>query len=195
MNIFIKKSLLIFLIFFTIVFFQGCVEQKPNTPLTVAQSFWTAALEGDTETAKQFLTPESLPNFKFILKNPKDFIELGEQSISATQAQILTQLTRHKNNQTEVTSLRTILINQNGQWLVDFDKTRDSMLGSELQSVIEQLSKTMRETIDKGVKVMGESVKDELQQMERSLQEGLEEMNKELEKQNKNKQPTETTTL
>ncbi|MCU7799798.1 MAG: coiled-coil domain-containing protein 22 [gamma proteobacterium symbiont of Lucinoma myriamae] len=195
MNFFIKKSPLVFLIFFITVFLQGCVEQKPNTPLAVAQSFWTAALEGDTETAKQLLTPESLPNFKIILKNPKDFIELGEQSISATQAQILTQLTRHKGNQTEITSLRTILINQNGQWLVDFDKTRDSMLGSELQSVIEQLSNTMRETIDKGVKVMGESVKDELQQMERSLQEGLEEMNKELEKQNKNKQPAETTTL
>lgn len=195
MNVFIKKSPLIFLIFFTAVFFQGCTEQKPNTPLTVAQSFWTATLEGDTETAKQFLTPESLPNFKFILKNPKDFIELGEQSISVASAQILTQLTRHKDNQVEITSLRTILINQNGQWLVDFDKTRESMLGSELQSVIEQLSNTMRETIDKGVKVMGESVKDELQQMERSLQEGLEEMNKELEKQNKNKQPPETTTL
>ncbi|MCU7940321.1 MAG: hypothetical protein KZQ64_08990 [gamma proteobacterium symbiont of Bathyaustriella thionipta] len=173
----------------------GCTEEKPNTPQTVAQAFWTATLKGDTETAKQFLTPESRPNFKFILQNPKDFIELGEQSITTTQAQILTQLTRHKANQQQQTSLRTILVNQNGQWLVDFDQTRDSMLGSELQSVIEQLSNTMRETIDKGVKVMGESVKDELQQMERSLQEGLEEMNRELEKQNKNKQPPETTTL
>lgn len=161
----------------------------------MAQAFWTATLDGDTETAKQFLTPKSRPNFKFILQDPKDFVELGEQSITITEAQILTQLTRHKANQQEKTSLRTILVNQNSQWLVDFDKTRASMLGSELQSVIEQLSNTMRETIDNGVKVMGESVKDELQQMERSLQEGIEEMNRELEQQNKNKQPPETTTL
>jgi hypothetical protein len=195
MNFFIKKIPLILLFFCIVTFLPGCTEKKPNTPLAVAQAFWTATLEGDTETAKQFLTPQSLPNFKFILQDPKDFIELGEQSISVTQAQILTQLTRHRGNQAEKTALRTILVNQNGQWLVDFNKTRESMLGSELQSVIEQLSNTMRETIDKGVKVLGESVKDELQQMERSLQEGLEEMNKELEEQNKNKQPPETTTL
>ena len=195
MNLFIKKSPLILLIFCITIFFPGCTEQKPNTPLTVAQVFWTATLEGDTETAKQFLTLDSRPNYKFILHNPKDFVEFGEQSITTTQAQILTQLTRHKANQQEKTSLRTILINQHGQWLVDFDKTRNSMLGSELQSVIEQLSNTMRETIDKGVKLMGESVKDELQQMERSLQEGLDEMNRELEQQNKNKQAAETTTL
>ena len=88
-----------------------------------------------------------------------------------------------KDNQQSKTALRTILVNQNGQWLVDFDKTRDSMLGSELQSVIEQLSNTMRETIDKGVKVMGESVKEELQQMEHSLQDALDDLNKEIEKQ------------
>lgn len=195
MNFFIKKSPLILLIFCVIIFFQGCTEKKPNTPLTVAQAFWTATLEGDTETARQFLTPQSSAGFKFILQDPKDFIELGEQSISTTQAQILTQLTRHRANHQEKTALRTILNNQNGQWLVDFDKTRESMLGSELQSVIEQLSNTMRETIDKGVQVMGESVKDELQQMERALQEGLKEMNQELERQNKNQQVPETTTL
>lgn len=195
MKLFIKKSPLFLLIFFTVTFFSGCTEQKPNTPLTVARAFWTATLAGDTETAKQFLTPESYPNFKFILRDPQDFIELGEQSISTTQAQILTQLTRHRANQQETTSLRTILVNQNGQWLVDFNKTHDSMLGSELQLIIEQLSNTMRETIDKGVKIMGESVKDELQQMERALQKDLEEMNREIEQQNKNKQAPETTTL
>lgn len=196
MQLFINKNPLFVLIIIAALLLYGCAEQKkPNTPLTVAQTFWSATLEGDTETAKQFLTPESRLNFKFILQNPKDFVELGEQSITTTEAQIVTQLTRHTDEQQKKTGLRTILVNQNGQWLVDFDKTRDTMLGSELQSVIEQLSNTMRDTIDKGVQVMGESVKDELQQMERALQEGLEDMNRELEQQNKNQQPPESTTL
>jgi len=172
---------------FTTFLIQACTQQKPNTPLTVTQAFWSAALKGDTETAKQFLTPESRANFKIILHNQKDFIELGEQSITTTQAQILTQITRRKGNQQKISSLRTILVNQNGQWLVDFNQTRDSMLGSELQSVIDQLSKTMRETIDKGVKLMGESVKDELQKMDQSMQETLRDLNQEIEKQQQEK--------
>jgi len=177
----------ILLMLLSVFFTQACTQQKPNTPLTVAQAFWTAALKGDTETAKQLLTPQSRANFKVILHSQKDFVELGEQSISTVHAEILTQITRHKENQQSKTALRTILVNQNGQWLVDFDKTRDSMLGSELQSVIDQLSNTMRETIDKGVKVMGESVKDELQQMERALQETLDDLNQEIEKQQQRK--------
>lgn len=175
---------------FSLLFIQACTPPKPNTPQTVAQAFWNATLKGDTETAKQFLTPQSRANFKIILRDPKDFVELGEQSITTNHAEILTQLTRHNAEQQTQTSLRTILNNQNGQWLVDFDKTKDSMLGSELQSVIDQLSNTMRETIDKGVKVMGESMKDELEQFERSLQDTLDDLNQEIEQQQqKNSQP------
>lgn len=178
-----RRFLSLLLIVFSVFFISACTQQRPNTPQAAAQAFWTAALKGDTETAKQLLTPQSRANFKVILYNQKDFVELGEQRITATQAEILTQITQHKDNQQNKTALRTILLNQNGQWLVDFDKTRDSMLGSELQSVIEQLSKTMRETIDKGVKVMGESVKEELQQMEHSLQDALDDLNQEIDKQ------------
>lgn len=177
----------------------ACTSQKPNTPLTVAQAFWTAALDGDVETAMQYLTPQSRPNFKVILKNKKDYIELSEQNITALRAEILTQLTRHEGNQQHKTALRTILLNQQGQWLVDFDQTRDSMLGSELQSVIDKLSKTMQETIDKGIRVMGESVKEELKVIEDNLQNTLQELDKELEKQQKEQQKSqsapESTTL
>ncbi len=192
---FLTRSFIsLLLIVFTIFLIPACTQQKPNTPQTVAQAFWTATLKGDTETAKQLLTPQSRAHFKVILHSHKDFVELGEQSITTTHAEILTQITRHKDNQQNKTALRTILINHNGQWLVDFDKTRDSMLGSELQSVIEQLSNTMRETIDKGVKVMGESVKEELQQMERSLQDALDDLNQEIEKQEQQKKKQQSYT-
>jgi len=190
------KTASLLLILFTLILLQACAPQKPNTPITVAKAFWSAALKGDTEAAKQLLTPQSRANFKLILRNQKDFVELGEQSISMTEATILTQITRHSNNNQQTkTALRTILTSQNGQWLVDFDKTRDSMLGSELQSVIDKLSNTMRDTIDKGVKVMGDSVKDELQKLDQSLQETLQDLNQEIEKQQKSSQPPKTRTL
>ncbi|MCW8932777.1 MAG: hypothetical protein OQL19_21380 [Gammaproteobacteria bacterium] len=193
-----QASLGILFILMSLLLIQACTQKIPNTPLTVAQAFWSATLDGDTEQAKKLLTPQSRQNFKVILRNQKDFIELGEQSITTTKAEILTQLTRHEGNKQVKTAMRTILLNQNGQWLVDFDKTRDSMLGSELQSVIDQLSNTMRETIDKGVKVMGESVKDELQQMEQSLQETLQDLNQEIDRQqqqNRQQTPPQNTTL
>ena len=180
-----QTSLLLFILLIGFLL-QSCTPAKPNTPLTVAQAFWTAALDGDVETAKEYLTRQSQANFKIILSSREDFVELGEQNITLSRAEILTYLTRHKNNQVHKSALRTILLNQQGQWLVDFDQTRDSMLGSELQSVIDQLYNSMRETIDKGVKVMGESVKKELEDMERSLQDTLKELDKELEKQEQN---------
>jgi len=178
----------IFLLFIATVFIlSACTPPRPNTPMTVAQAFWTAALKGDVDTAKQFLTLQSRDNFKVILLSNKDFVELGEQSITTSRAEILTQLTQHKDSQIHKTALRTILLNQNGQWLVDFDQTRDSMLGSELQSALDQFSSTFKETIDKGVQVMGESIKEEIEELDREMQKTLKEFNKELEKREQQK--------
>ncbi len=163
----------------------ACTPPKPKTPMAVAEAFWHAALAGDIDTAKQYLTPDSRDNFKIILQSSKDYVELGEQSISAQRAEILTQLVQHQSDQNKArrTALRTILVNQQGHWLVDFNQTRDSMLGTELQSALEQFSKTMRETIDKGVQIMGESMKKELEQMEKSMQELNQELDREMQKE------------
>ena len=163
----------------------ACTPPKPKTPMAVAEAFWHAALAGDIDTAKQYLTPDSRDSFKIILQSSKDYVELGEQSISAQRAEILTQLVQHQSDQNKArrTALRTILVNQNGHWLVDFNQTRDSMLGTELQSALEQFSKTMRETIDKGVQIMGESMKKELEQMEKSMQELNQELDREMQKE------------
>ncbi|GEM_PF-4281656 len=163
----------------------ACTPPKPKTPMAVAEAFWHAALAGDIDTAKQYLTPDSRDSFKIILQSSKDYVELGEQSISAQRAEILTQLVQHQSDQNKArrTALRTILVNQNGHWLVDFNQTRDSMLGTELQSALEQFSKTMRETIDKGVQIMGESMKKELEQIEKSMQELNQELDREMQKE------------
>ena len=163
----------------------ACTPPKPKTPMAVAEAFWHAALAGDIDTAKQYLTLDSRDNFKIILQSSKDYVELGEQSISAQRAEILTQLVQHQSDQNKArrTALRTILVNQNGHWLVDFNQTRDSMLGTELQSALEQFSKTMRETIDKGVQIMGESMKKELEQIEKSMQELNQELDREMQKE------------
>ena len=163
----------------------ACTPPKPKTPMAVAEAFWHAALAGDIDTAKQYLTPDSRDSFKIILQSSKDYVELGEQSISAQRAEILTQLVQHQSDQNKArrTALRTILVNQQGHWLVDFNQTRDSMLGTELQSALEQFSKTMRETIDKGVQIMGESMKKELEQMEKSMQELNQELDREMQKE------------
>ena len=163
----------------------ACTPPKPKTPMAVAEAFWHAALAGDIDTAKQYLTLDSRDNFKIILQSSKDYVELGEQSISAQRAEILTQLVQHQSDQNKArrTALRTILVNQQGHWLVDFNQTRDSMLGTELQSALEQFSKTMRETIDKGVQIMGESMKKELEQMEKSMQELNQELDREMQKE------------
>jgi hypothetical protein len=179
---------LIVMSFVIVILMTACSKPRPNTPMTVAQAFWTASLDGDVQTAKQYLTPQSRPNFKIILKSNKDFVELGEQSITVDQAEILTQLTQHHGEKVNQVALRTVLVNIQGQWFIDFDKTRDSMLGSELQSALDQLTSTMMETIDKSVKVMGESMRDELQEMERSLQGTLDELNRELELQERQQQ-------
>ncbi len=187
----ISSHFLLLISLIAVFLLSACTPVKPNTPQTVAEAFWAASLKGDTEAAKQLITPQSMASFKIILHDAKDFVELGEQSLTLSKAEILTQITRHEGTEKNTTALRTILLNQNGQWLVDFNATRDSMLGSELQSVIDQLTNTMRETIDKGVKVMGESVKDELQQLERSLNETLEDLNQEIEQQRQKQQATQ----
>lgn len=190
------KHITLALLLVTFILLTACTAQKPNTPLTVAQTFWTATLNGDINTAKQFLTPQSQAKFKVFVQSPKDFVELGEQSITSERAEILTQLTRHQDKKVTKTALRTVLVNQQGQWLVDYEQTKKTMLGSELQSVFDQLSNTMRTTIDKSMELMGESVKGELESIERSLQENMKELDEAIQKQKKaQQQPPETTTL
>jgi hypothetical protein len=173
-----------YFIFFSFIFLiPACNQQLPNTPLSVSQTFWQAALKGDTETAQKLLTPETRANFNMTVNNNNDFVEFGVQNLTTTHANIATTIIRHQHNQKKLTVLTTLLINQNGQWLIDFDQTQASIVQSGLHSILNQLSNTMQQTIDQGVKIMGESVKDELQQIENVLQENLQEINDEMKRQ------------
>ncbi len=183
------KQISTLILFFIITFFiSACSDNKPNTPLSVSQAFWKATLNGDTETAKTFLSPQSKANFMITLKNPKDYVTFGEQRINTSHAQIATQLVRHNKELKKIISMETILVLDNGQWLVDFDKTRASVPDIELKSVIERLSNNMKEALDKGIKVMGDSVKKELKQLDHSIQDAINDLNRQIEKQQKQNQ-------
>ncbi len=196
----VNKVIPLLLVICMVILLPACTAPRPKTPMAVAEAFWNAALAGDIAGARQYLTPESQAHFKIILQSSKDYVELGEQSISADRAEILTRLVQYQSNQNKAqrTALRTILVNLQGQWLVDYNQTRDSMLGSELQSALDHFSSTMRETINKGMMVMEDSVQEELKAMEKSIRELNEEMDQELQKQQQKQQADskpKTTTL
>ncbi len=186
----INQLIVLLLLIGSVLLLSACTPPKPKTPMAVAKAFWSAALAGDIATARQYLTPDSQAHFKIILQSSKDYVELGEQSISADRAEILTLLVQHQSNQNKAqrTPLRTILVNLQGQWLVDYNQTRDSMLGSELQSALDQFSSTMKEAINKGLTVMEGSVQEELKTMEKSIQQLNEQMEQELQKQQQEQQ-------
>ena len=154
---------------------QAC--SKPDTPDLVAQKFWVAVSAGEAKQVKKFVSAKdkaTLQSLDEVL--PIDSVSFGKIVIDGTLASVDTTVSLAGDQPADL-PINTHLVQENEQWVVDYDRTMQTMLAAgQVAAVINQF-KDIGIAIKKGI---GQSV-NEFQQALPEIEQGLTEMEQQIE--------------
>ena len=135
-----------------------------DSPEAVADSFWTALQNQDLETARGLATPETADMLNGANNDQDIQVALGETSIKDGEARV--QTTMSAENESMDIAMTTVLVQRDGTWKVDVNKTMMSIFGGAMGEMMEQMGEAMQE--------MGESMAEDMQESFENMSEDWE---------------------
>jgi len=151
-----------------VLFASGCVAKL--TPMQVSEKFWQAVQNNDADAARHFVTKDA--RHRDLTDNilPLEEVTLGRTVIDGEQAWVDTTVVISADKPFTL-PLKTVLLQENERWKVDYDATVASVTkGSHAARIISGISELSRK------------FSDELDRSMDDIQRSLPELQKELEK-------------
>ena len=173
----------------TAFFIPGCAANL--SPMEVSDKFWTAVKNRDGQAAAGYVTSGSLETLKKqdmdqdIL--PINNVSFGKTVIDGEQAWVDTDVEIAGNDPFNL-PLKTVLLMENRQWKIDYDKTVASVsktnsvarvLG-ELNNIGDQFNKKLDQSLDEIERTLPQ-VQKEIEKIEENMREKLPELRQRLE--------------
>lgn len=143
---------------FTVLLIAACATSLSKQD--VARDFWTAMAAKDIAKAKTFASAGSLDGVSPNNENDNtiDKVDLRPAKESDGLTVVPTIVTSMENGQEKTLSFDTVMIKENGEWKVDFEKTTNSMLGFSMKDMMEGMGKAMGEAMGNAMKGLGEGI-------------------------------------
>lgn len=164
------RSLLLLAVVFIL---NGCMENLP--PVEVSERFWTAVQNKDAGTVHKYISSEAhAQNDLTANLLPIDRFTLGKTIIDGEMAWVDTTVVI-SGDQPFTVPLKTVLLQENKQWKVDYDATVSSISGGN------DLARLLGHLNDLGIQFS-----DQLNRSLVEMQKALPEVQKELEKLEEN---------
>ncbi len=162
---------------------SGCMQAED--PKNVAQQYWQAMQAGDYAKARSLVSTNSQSSFDDFANPPGSHKpELNAVALTASRTTVTTII----NNGNTSAQFDTVLVMQNGQWVVDVGATQipppRSALEQRMKDMVEQLSnavddnmQTMEETLGESVNLLNDLLQSGAQELSESVTQGMNELN------------------
>lgn len=165
-------------LFCLLCFLTAC--QSAKTPEQVTTEFWQAIAQADIDTAKELTSPETRELVRIEPKLEKSSLQIGQIIINGFNATVATTLTLNTTDNNPALSFDTVLIKQNDQWQIDYQKTLGNIANQpfsgiikSLQDIGDTLNQKLQEQIpliEQEIKSFGEQLQQQLDEFGRQLQ-------------------------
>ena len=145
-----------------------------DTPAQVAEKYWQAIQQGDTTTAKKYISNNSENRLETQLNQFKTE-KINDISITKDSISVVTTINPMAKATEKKKSFNTAMTFENNQWKVDLSNTHipvAKISEDNLQKLAEKLSESMQKSVDSIEEVMGEG----MNLLNDALREGSEEM-------------------
>ena len=127
-----------------------------NDPQSVARKFWDAMANRDIETARSYVTRASRESLSIDQDEAADLqITLGEMTRTEGEVRISTIMKQTSDAKEQGIPLQTILVQEDGAWKVDAERTMFSILGGAMGQMMDSLKQ--------GIEDIGEAFKNGMQ--------------------------------
>ena len=159
----------------TTLFMLSC-SSTVDSPSQVAEKYWSAIQQGDTETAKQFITSSSNAKYNEHIKSLEK-ISIENFVVDNEKTTVTTIINPEAPVPGDELIFNTRLVLENNQWKIDLNNTQVPQLSpkeKELKALADELSKTMQKNVESMEDVLGEG----MGMLNDVLRDGSEEMGK-----------------
>lgn len=153
----------IFLSALFIISISGCYAEKP--PQEVTQKFWRAIVVQDIENARKYTTKATrgLVDVPSTAQFRSATITFDKITIYNNTTAIETNLQVYKNDtETTVIPLQTILKQEDGEWKVDYQETRESIVHpdtvSDIAKDLQKLGKKLSDHMDEALEEVRQKI-------------------------------------
>ena len=162
---------------------SGCLEAQ--NPKAIAEQYWQAMVDGDTEAARQFVSQDSQQAFEQTVQRLNNGMQVKQVALDDLNTSVVTTLNPNADKPYLDRPFQTVLVLEQGKWKIDMQRTRIPPAPGELEKQLGELTQKLDQSLQHSSReieqVFGESMKllDDLlsqgsQQMSRSLLEGME---------------------
>lgn len=174
-----KKRLMPLVVSVILTFIIGC---SSDSPLDVAEKFWRALEDDNIYEARSFATRATAISIKRTDKRDDEKLNVtfGEVTTDGWKTTVDTAAHKISGDSEDTIYLKTVLVQEEGEWKVDAMKTMMSALSDEFAEAMESAVEVMQsDEFNKAMQGMAEEMAEGMAQgMEEIMQKSLEEMNK-----------------
>lgn len=137
-------------------------------PQDTAARFWEAAQNRDVAAVEALSIPSESSRFNFDDSDTEiDDLTIGELSVDGGRAEVETSLVLLGDDMNLEVEFSTVLVRQDGEWLVDMDETTDEIMKTIMGASVREIGEAL-----------GEGMKDAMEGMAEGFAEGMENMAK-----------------
>jgi len=154
----------VFVLATLVAVFAGC--SKPETPQQIAAEFWQAMAESDANDVADLSTLANTNEFDAFKRDWLNTLpDFGRVVIDGSEATIATSLPAENATAGERRNVLTYLVQQNDQWLVDYQRTREAVISRSPLSDLQSDISTLREQFDDAVGRSSEQISEQMDQL------------------------------
>ncbi|MCK7599002.1 hypothetical protein M0G74_17140 [Microbulbifer sp. CAU 1566] len=161
------------------VFVAAC--SGPESPQDVTKAFWQAAVEGHAADVAEFSTLQGPERFDDDFAGWAGYQpSWGRVIIDSDEASVVSRFSSKEYPQYKARSFTTYLIQRDGEWLVDYERTISSARGDafgDLLRQFDQLGKSLSEQFDRSAEQAGDQMDLMLEQLGREMEKAQGQMN------------------
>jgi flagellar biosynthesis/type III secretory pathway protein FliH len=150
---------------------NGCMQAED--PKNVAQQYWQAMQAGDTTTARTLVSAESQAAFDEYAALP-DENKITLNAVALTESRTVVTTIINSGNTSK--QFDTVLVLQNGQWVVDADQSRVPAPPTDIEKHLNEMADKFSSTAEKNLDQLEESLDEGMQMLDKFMQEGSKEM-------------------
>ena len=150
---------------------SGCLQAQD--PKDVAQQYWQAMQAGDTTTARTLVSADTQAEFDDYAKLP-DENKIPLNAVALTDSRTVVTTIVNTNNTSK--QFETVLVMQNGQWLVDASETRIPSPPTDVEKRLNEMADKFSSSAEKNLEHLEDSLGEGMQLLDEIMREGSKEM-------------------
>lgn len=150
-----------------LLLFVSCTYS--DNPHNAAERFWNAVSENNPEKAEEYSAKGTMDNTSLINNADVKIIEIADKhSLEKEDAYVPTKVEIVKEGQTRKYEFNTVVVRENEEWKVDFNRTQIEMIGYSIKQFEESLKNVGRD--------MGKAIGEAMKEMGKAMGEAMEDM-------------------